>query len=425
MNRRPRSWLAAVAALSALLLAALLAAAALMLQRMPLVPERTAVSATDIARAMQLLRQHDPRRHPPGIARSAVVSSSDIELLLNHGARRWRADTSVRLTVLPGSAQVQVSLPARRLPFDAWINLELDLREGVGLPTVTGGRIGRLPVPGWLAQTIARQTVLRLGIDIDAPWAREIVRRVDLQRDAITVRYTWQADSRERMLASLLPPAEQLRLKVYSDRLAELANATPADGGVSLLDLLQPLFVLARQRSGNAGADADAAAENRAVLTVLGLHVSGRRLTSIVPAAEGWTRPRWLRITLHGRDDFPQHFVLSALIAAEGSSPLADAVGVYKELADARGGSGFSFNDIAADRAGTRFGEQAVREPGRLQAALAGALTEFDLMPDVSDLPEFLPAAEFRRRYGGVDSPAFLRVLADIDARLASMPWVQ
>jgi hypothetical protein len=144
-----------------------------------------------------------------------------------------------------------------------------------------------------------------------------------------------------------------------------------------------------------------------------------------VPAADDWARPRWLHVTLHGRDDFPQHFVLSALIAAEGSSPLADAVGVYKETADARSGSGFSFNDIAADRAGTRFGERAVQEPARLQAALAGPLREFDLMPDVSDLPEFLPEAEFRQRFGGVGAPAYLRVLADIDARLVSTSWWQ
>ena len=39
---------------------------------------------------------------------------------------------------------------------------------------------------------------------------------------------------------------------------------------------------------------------------------------------------------------------------------LSDVIGLYKEIEDSRGGSGFSFNDIAADRAGTRFGEKAV-----------------------------------------------------------------
>lgn len=88
----------------------------------------------------------------------------------------------------------------------------------------------------------------------------------------------------------------------------------------------------------------------------------------------------------------------------------------------ARGGSGFSFNDIAADRAGTRFGERAVQQPHRLQAALAGPMRELDLLPDFSGLPEFLPAAEFRQRCGEVDFPASLRVLANIDARLLANP---
>ena len=423
---RRRPWLAAAALLPVLLLSVLLGGAALVLQRTPLVAERTNVSAADIARAMQLLRRHDPRRHPPGTPRSAMLPAQDIELLLNHGTRRWWADTPVRLAVQTGSARLQASMPARRLPFAAWINLELRLSESAdGLPAVAGGHIGRLPVPGWLARDVARRAGLALGVDIEAPWTRDVVQRVLLRHDVVTVRYTWQADTRARMLASLLPPAEQLRLKAYSDRLAELADAAPPDGHLSLPDLLQPLFALARQRSGDGIADAEPAAENRAALVVLALHLTGRRLSSIVPAAEGWPRPRWLHVTLHGRDDFPQHFVLSALIAAEGSSPLADAVGVYKEAADARSGSGFSFNDLAADRAGTRFGERAVREPVRLQAALAGPLREFDLMPDVSDLPEFLPDAEFRQRYGGIGAPAYLRALADIDARLASAPWWQ
>ena len=37
----------------------------------------------------------------------------------------------------------------------------------------------------------------------------------------------------------------------------------------------------------------------------------------------------------------------------------------------ARGGSGFSFNDLAADRAGTRFGDTAVSDAARLQARVA------------------------------------------------------
>ena len=105
----------------------------------------------------------------------------------------------------------------------------------------------------------------------------------------------------------------------------------------------------------------------------------------MVPEAHDWPHPRPLRVTLRQRQDFTLHFLISAVIAAEAGTPLADAVGLWKELADARrGGSGFSFNDLAADRAGTRFGERAVRDAGGCRRASPPASTEADFMPPKS-----------------------------------------
>jgi hypothetical protein len=127
-------------------------------------------------------------------------------------------------------------------------------------------------------------------------------------------------------------------------------------------------------------------------------------------------------VTLAGRDDFPRHLLISAALATEGTGPLSRAIGVYKEVIDSQSGSGFSFNDMAANRAGTRLGEWAVAQPQRLQAALARGVKEADLMPPWADLPEFLPEAEFRRRYGGVGAPAYETMLAEIDRRVEALP---
>ena len=129
-----------------------------------------------------------------------------------------------------------------------------------------------------------------------------------------------------------------------------------------------------------------------------------------------------MQTTLRGRPDFPLHFLISAFVAAEGGGPLADAVGVYKELLDAQGGSGFSFNDIAADRAGTRLGLRLVRQARATQQRLAEPVTEDELMPSVTDLPEHLTQAEFKRRFGGMGAPAYLAMMASIEARLDRLP---
>jgi hypothetical protein len=142
-------------------------------------------------------------------------------------------------------------------------------------------------------------------------------------------------------------------------------------------------------------------------------------LIASAPRAPGRRAPP---VTLAGRQDSAQHFLVSAALAAEGGGPLADAIGLYKEVADSRGGSGFSFNDLAADRAGTRLGLLALRNPLALQARLAQGAREAELLPDVSDLPEFMREADFKRRYGGVDAPAYRQLMIDIEARLDRLP---
>ena len=100
-------------------------------------------------------------------------------------------------------------------------------------------------------------------------------------------------------------------------------------------------------------------------------------------------------------------------------------VGVYKEVADSRGGSGFSFNDLAADRAGTRFGELAVQAPELLQTRAGTLAQESEFMPLAADLPENMPETDFKRRFGGVGAPSYNSMLAEIDRRVAGLGLFQ
>ena len=153
--------------------------------------------------------------------------------------------------------------------------------------------------------------------------------------------------------------------------------------------------------------------------------LSGKGVAALVPSDRGWPLAERRVVTLSGRTDFPRHFMISAALAATAGSPLADAVGLYKEVDDSRQGSGFSFNDIAADRAGTRFGALAVSGGAglaRLQPLVARGPREADLIPDVRDLPEFMAEPEFIRRFGGVGAPPYRRMMADIEQRIAALP---
>lgn len=395
----------------------------LALEDTPRVPPRESLSHADVARALALLQAQDPRRRAEPGLRLLALGERDLDLLLNHAAHRWIGSAvDVRLERGRATLQSSVELPAGR-----WLNLRLELDDEAGRPVPRAFRVGRLPLPaGWLqpaAAALARRH--ERGAELLAALA--MVQRVSFLPGRLSVAYAWDGQTPGRVLAALVTEEEQRRLEAYHRALAALPGPAPdaLQRDVALGRLLQPLFTLAARRSAGASTDI-AAAENRALLLTLALHATGRPLAALVPASRQWPPLPARRVTLSGREDFAQHFLVSAVLAADTTSPLSRAVGIYKEVADSRGGSGFSFNDIAADRAGTRLGELALGRPRELQARLGSApVDDAALMPPWQDLPEFLPEAEFLRRYGGVGAPGYERMLAEIDRRIAALPLLR
>ena len=390
----------------------------------PLVTQTPVPAPADIARALQLLQRHDPRGKLPGITRTVSLSQHELELLINQAGRRY-GQPRVRLQLQTGQAQVQASLalPAfgalGALGSGHWINLDTVLRQTDGLPRLQHLQLGRLPVPGWLADALLPRVLAALQLRAPGALVQRMVSSVAFGSQQLTLDYAWPDNPQRDLANSLLPAAEQARLQVYSDQLARLSTELAPSGPVSMARLLPPVFALAQARS----TDQDMAAlENRAALVALAFLVNGRGVPALQPrvggAAGNVSNERAINVTLMGRHDTPQHFLVSAALSAEGGGPLSDAIGLYKEVADSRGGSGFSFNDLAADRAGTRLGLLAARDPLAFQARLAAGVQEADLMPKVSDLPESMTAQDFQRRFGGVGGPAYQRMLQDIEARL-------
>lgn len=414
-----KKWMLLAAALPVLAVLAVVVALAAALQREPSVHLLTEPQVEDVARALALVRTHDPRRARPGQVSAVRLSQHELEVLLNHGALR-RLTGAGSISLLRGSATVRTSLNLPANPFGRWLNVEAELVETGGLPVLSRLQVGQLPLPTWVGEQALLWAARRAGLEEQLLAAAAVVQRVNFRPQQLTVVYAWRDDSAQRMLGGLMPAEQQQRLRVYAERLAQLvAPQPPAVWTAPLAPLIGPMFALAHQRSAAPGADA--AAENRAVIVVLTLFVNGRGVDAVLPAAANWPRARPLQLTLDDRADFPRHLLVSAALAAESTSPLARAIGIYKEVADSRGGTGFSFNDMAANRAGIRLGELAVREPQRLQAALAAGVKDSDLMPRWRDLPEFMTEAEFLQRYGGVGAPAYEAMLAEIDRRVAEL----
>lgn len=176
---------------------------------------------------------------------------------------------------------------------------------------------------------------------------------------------------------------------------------------------------------------------SRAYLVALGIaldptdQLRGNRLTrwflkQVEPDAERTRRLKALgKPTLKGREDWLAHFAVSASLTAYIGPLLAEKVGIGKELRDARGSSGFSFADLAADNAGICFA-RTLLNPGRdVQRTLANIAANFRgdaHMPQMNDLEDGVSWGELTRKYGDLNDPRFTQACQSVRDRVEKLP---
>lgn len=379
------------------------------------------VTPARIASAQRLIARNDPRKQPAGVLRSLQLGEDELNLALVYLGSRY-PQTRAQIRLQDGTAHLRSSTFLPPNPFGNYLNMQAVLRETDGLPEVQQLLLGRLAVPPSLANPLLRWGLARLQAQSGASAALDSIQHVGVRNGMLRVVFTWDDALPAQLQAALVPEAEQNRLQAYQAQLVTLA-AAPGPRNLALSTLLQDLLKFAAERGAASNSPAGSADENRAALVALAFYVNGKGLGAVMPAAKHWPVPAPRQISLGGRGDTAQHFSISAALAAAAGSPLADAVGLYKELDDAQGGSGFSFNDLAADRAGTRLGALLLTSAGqqRLQKRLDAGLRDTDLLPKVQDLPELLQDAEFQRRFGGVDGAGYKRMANDIEQRIAAL----
>ena len=393
------------------------------LQPEPLVPLRGTQTPGDVARAKALIEKYDPRGQRPGELRSIEVPERDLGFVLDYAVGRL-APAGADVDLRRGGATVALTVQVPDNPLGRFFNLRLDLSQVPGGMELDGLRVGALDLPavaaralGWLARE-----VLQRDATVRAVLAS--INGYRLTEDRMLLVYQWQPELVARVKSTgrtlLIGEADRERLLAYSARVAAVTRKGLLSGKLPLAELMQPVFAQAQERTGGKG---DAAGENRAAIIALMLYAQGVDVLRFLDEpADARYRARARTLTLQGRTDLAQHFLISAGIAAAGGSRLADAVGLFKELDDSRSGSGFSFTDLAADRAGVRFAESATGpKAAKVQGLLADNADESVFAPRVRDLPEFMPEAEFVKRFGGVDTPRYREVAEEIERRIAAL----
>ena len=393
----------------------------LMLDNAPAIEPPSTFHRADLAWVKSLFQKHDPRGQTPDVIHTLQLDESELNRLLNYAVELRRV-SGITAELTPGLARLTATLTVPPNPFGRYLNITAELADVPGGIQIKSLQLGSLPLPATLADWTARLAHYWLRRDKTYATLSDAFSRMKFDENQATLDYRWRPElltQLERKSAELLiAPEDQARMLVYAEKLDALLKPYPHGSTVPLVSIVPSLFAPTQQNG------ADAREDNRAALTALAAYLSGISLPKLLEGDSRSIRraPRVL-LSLHGRRDFAEHFTISAALTVNAGSRLATAIGLIKEEEDANKGSGFSFTDLAANRAGIRLAERATGGAAeRVRLQLAAARNDLDLLPDFRDLPEFMPQEEFNRRFGPVGGPRYQAVIDRIDARLAAHP---
>jgi hypothetical protein len=391
----------------------------------PLIAPHDVQVFEDAETAKRVLKRFDPREMRSD--RLTVVSASDDEIsrsvsvvLARLVPARMRVESRREGIWIGGTADV----PKRFGFFGEHINVEVVIAPSASGLEFAKLSIGSARVPAWLIRPAASVVIDFVVGAGKGDLAFESVRSVDQTGSMITVAFQPQAglfDQFKDAAGRMVHRGNVIAIQAYYRRIAEVSRDAAKQGQLSFATYIEALFALAAERS----ASGDAIEENRAAILALARYFGDSRFELLLRGAAlddvadgAFSRSS---VRLQGRHDWVQHFVTTAALQVAAGSDISNFVGEAKEIADADGPSGFSFTDIAADRAGVRFAEAAtgsVRSATRIQDQLRAGVAEADFFPRVSDLPEGLSDDQFKLQFVDIGSPAYSVMISKIDTRI-------
>ena len=452
----------------------------------PLALPEKKLDLEDVGRIKQMLHENNPRRLKADEIRELSITERDINLVLHYALSHspFKEQLNTHIYLYPNSANVRFTYILPPNPFGTYLNISVYLAQSSDAIAVDKLAIGSLTIPGWLINPIWKLTLKymqrheKYGSIVEGI---RTIKRIDFNKNHILLVYQWRPDVvnrlKDRGKSLLLSDDDAERLLIYTEQLAMISHNVDGSSA-SLTQFFRPLFRFALDRT-NAGSDP--VAENRALISALTIYSMGRTPERIVghrklkkverprpvmnvtlreegsqdkaaemksekakrprrvfnlklldqgenskPAGSKTDKqndvPRRIKLTLLERGDLALHFLVSAAITVSTGGGLADLLGLFKEMSDSRGGSGFSFADLAADRAGVKLAEECMRSAFHAQALqrhMSKVLKEIDFMPKVDHLPEGIMELEFKRKYRNLDSATYRMVDNEIKRRIA------
>ncbi len=385
-----------------------------------------AIDDTAITKNTWVLSKNDFQRakniigSPHSKAENTIqLNQKDLNIALSYLLNYYTRSTSLIL-VKEQELDFKISIFLNNNFFGNYLNISFKLSKHQGYPVIHSFQIGALSIADEFAGLILESIIKYTPLKDYYILAAQHIRNIEINATGLTIDYITSSDLDFKKKLSLNNKHYQSVI-FYQQQITRIIAQHDPKWRLSLSDLLQPLFKSAYHRSNYD----NAIAENRAVLIAISSYVNKNEIQAFLPFDISPVTDRQYPASLYKRIDMAQHFMISATLAATGAETLAHILGEEKELNDAKRGSGFSFIDLAGDRAGLRFGKTAIESKAqarRLQQRMSVIKDYTAFMPDVRDLPENLSEQAFKRQFQSVYSVNYQKMLKKIDQRIDGLP---
>jgi hypothetical protein len=381
----------------------------------PWVPMRRAATAQQVEAAQDAFRQVR-RNRTTGQPSDILLNANDLDSIAVMVGQGFPPN---RLAFRLDDRKLKVT--ASRPFLSRWLNVRAEAAgQSVGFPALKV-TVGFIHFPAWLSRAglaLGRQLLAFKGARL--PPLDTIVQSTSIASGSLRAR--------------LLIPATGLIDQAVASEAIVFSDATVSDIYCRLAAQQRsaPDLLFAHQLQRALVAARPTGEQHAAALVALAMLVVdpgvGKLVGNTLAKAKSCIIPP-LPTSLQGRMDWPKHWSLSAALTVTTGNRFTIAMGEWKELSDSLSKnaylahddpSGFSFVDLAADRAGFHVARQLI-DPTRLGRSRTWLLSATDeqLLPGVTTrLNDGMSNAEFVRRFGATDDPRFVAELDRIDSEL-------
>ncbi|MEQ1635712.1 MAG: hypothetical protein ABL903_03410 [Methylococcales bacterium] len=314
-------------------------------------------------------------------------------------------------------ASVESSLQLPKKFYNLYFNINFELHNQDKGLVINHLQIGDLTINQSLTNRIVNHLLQHSFLRHYYHLGEEHIQAIAIKNNQLVANYALNSNATGFANAKTIDPE---LLSFYQQQVELEASKHNPNWRFSLADLFRPLFKLAYSRASK-----NPVAENIAIIYAVSTYVNTNDTPFYLSINKPISNKYQYPVYLYKRTDQAKHFMLSAVLTIIGGTKLADIMGQEKELRDVQTRSGFSFIDLAADRAGMKFSERAIGSPETardLQRVMADIQDYSAFMPNVQDLPEKLNQAQFTQRFDVMGSKSYKALLQQMDDRINALP---